>query len=257
MPLTVPSHQGIVAPAFLVDRGRLDGVALLIGTAAPDLGYIIGWKTWRFDAHQPLPLLWFCVPVSLLLTYVFRRWIAVPLAVHIPDAARLRLKDVAFARRDRYPLAIGAYCALLGALSHVLADAFTHPEPWAVRLTDGRISTRVELPIVGVEPFHDVLRLIATAAGTLLLVVCAYVTGVRRARQGVPRPHLPAPTFESAATLWVSLVVGCGVGMGAMAVAWHPEARATATMWLLVCAAGGLTVGCVAAGRLVRPPVRA
>jgi Domain of unknown function (DUF4184) len=39
VPLTVPSHGGLVAPLLLVDRGRLDGVALVVGATAPDLPY--------------------------------------------------------------------------------------------------------------------------------------------------------------------------------------------------------------------------
>ncbi|MGH9113099.1 MAG: DUF4184 family protein, partial [Acidimicrobiales bacterium] len=92
MPLTIPSHPGLVAPVVVADRGRLDGVALLVGAAAPDLPY--AWSRaglpFEFDGHFTPPVFLFSAPVAVVVALLFRRYMAHPLAAHLPDAAPFR-----------------------------------------------------------------------------------------------------------------------------------------------------------------------
>ena len=254
MPLTVPSHGGLVAPLLLVDRGRLDGVALVVGATAPDLPY--AWSrtgsSLSFDGHGVLATLLFSAPLAAVAAVVFRRVVARPLAVHLPDLGVLRLRDVAHAAGDRYPVWWSYACGALGATTHLLLDGLTHPEPWADALTGHRLRDRVDLPGLGPERWHDVLYAGVSVAGAVLVAVCLVVAGARRAREGVPRPALPRPTAAS----WLALVgpsaLGLAAGGLAAAAVWGPETVAKGLTLLLWAATAGLVAGCAAAGRVLR-----
>lgn len=65
MPLTFPSHAAAVLPLlYIAGTRRLPASALVVGSTAPDLIYLIGTK--GADAHRPLGLLWFCLPAGIV-----------------------------------------------------------------------------------------------------------------------------------------------------------------------------------------------
>ncbi|HEY2997308.1 MAG TPA: DUF4184 family protein [Acidimicrobiales bacterium] len=251
MPLTLPSHPGLVAPLTLIDRGRLDGVALLVGATAPDLPYAWSRSGWpgAFDGHTIPAIVLFAAPAAVALAVVFRRWVARPLAVHLPDAGPCRLRDVAFAAGDRYRWWWTYLCGLLGAAAHLLFDGFTHPEPWAVDLVGRALDRRVDPPLLGPHRLHGVLYMALSALGAVLAVACVAYAGRRRARAGVPRPVLPAATGASWWALLLPLELGVLVGLLAANAAWGAETVAGALMLALWATGAGLIVGCAAAGR--------
>jgi hypothetical protein len=244
MPFPLVAHQGIAAPALLADRrGRLDGVALMVGSLAPDLVYAFVAET-EADGHMPWLLLWWCVPVSVLGAAVLRRWVARPLAAHLPDLGPLRARDLARAATDRPGLVAAALSGLLGSLTHVVADGFTHPEPWvsdrATWLFD-----EVPFPLKGEVFVYNLLRLLGTVGGAALALVVAYATARRRARDGVRRPVLPAPTPRSRAELYGWAAAGALVGAAIVLASWStPGDRPQAVMRATVVGGAALVVGC-------------
>ena len=71
MPVTFPAHQAVVLP---LERRwpALDGTALCIGSAALDLLYAVLQTPLAFDAHGPLGVLAWGIPVTLALTALAR-----------------------------------------------------------------------------------------------------------------------------------------------------------------------------------------
>src|SRR5689334_2229609 len=115
MPLTFPSHAAAVLPLKAWRPDRWDGTALVIGSTAPDLPYALAPYV-DVDAHTIPALLWFCLPVTLALTWVARRWagpVGAQFGVPVPISAH------------RWWVTV--WSALVGAASHVLWDSFTHP----------------------------------------------------------------------------------------------------------------------------------
>lgn len=245
MPFPLVSHQGLAAPALLVDRrGGLDGVALMVGSLAPDLLYAFIYEA---DGHLPWSLLWFVVPVSLAVAWVYRRWVAWPLAVHLPDLGTFRLRDAARAASDRPGLVAGVLSALLGGLSHALADGFTHPEPW-VSDTLTWLYDEVPFPLKGQVFVYNLLRLLGTVGGALLAVLVLWLTGRRRSREGMARPVLPVATSRSTRALWGATAVGCLVGGLIVLNSWFtPDDRPQAVMRATIVVALALVLGCRAA----------
>jgi hypothetical protein len=242
MPFPIVSHQGLAAPALLVDRrGRLDGVALLVGSMAPDVLYAF---TDAADNHMPWLLLWWCVPLSVAVAWVFRRWVARPLAAHLPDLGPLRPRDVARAATDQPGMVAAALSGLLGAVTHVVADGFTHPEPWVSdQLT--WLYNEVPFPLKGEVYLYNLLRFLGTVGGAALAVVVTWLAARRRTAAGVPHPELPAPTRRSAVELWGWTLAGALLAAGIVASSWFtPGTRPQAVMWATIVASTALVVGC-------------
>jgi len=242
MPFPIVSHQGLAAPALLIDRrGRLDGVALMVGSMAPDVLYAF---TDAADDHMPWLLLWWCVPLSVAVARVFRLWVARPLAAHLPDLGPLRVRDVARAATDRPGMVAAALSGLLGAVTHVVADGFTHPEPWVSdQLT--WLYDEVPFPLKGKVYLYNLLRFLGTVGGAALAVVVTWLAARRRTVAGVPHPELPAPTRRSAVELWGWTLAGALLGAGIVANSWFtPDTRPQAMMRGAIVASTALLVGC-------------
>jgi hypothetical protein len=127
MPLTFPSHAAAVLPLKFARRRWFDGVALVIGSAAPDFPYSLS-PYLNYNAHTWTGLVLFCVPATVLLT-ILTRAAAPAVVAHVPDWRVLRpfaLPDYAALAVRRHRLAVTALSAWLGALSHRLWDYVTH-----------------------------------------------------------------------------------------------------------------------------------
>ncbi|MEV0647399.1 DUF4184 family protein [Phytomonospora sp. NPDC050363] len=124
MPLTVPAHQAALLPLKILWPSRVDGIALVMGSVAPDLAYAF-MPALAFDAHGVFSTVYWSVPVAVLLSLVVRRFV-LPTAGYLPDLGPLHLRDFAVSARVRHRLPVTALSALVGAASHVAWDLFTH-----------------------------------------------------------------------------------------------------------------------------------
>ncbi|GLW33360.1 DUF4184 family protein [Actinoplanes regularis] len=123
MPLTFPSHPAAVLPLKTWRPRWFDGVALAVGSMAPDLAYALdgsGLPVWPLS-HQVVGLVGWCLPLTLVLTCLIRRAAPV-LAGHLPDAGPLALRDYGALRTARHRWPITVCSALVGAASHLILD---------------------------------------------------------------------------------------------------------------------------------------
>ena len=72
MPLTFPSHAAAVLPLKLWRPRWFDGVALVVGSAAPDFPYALD-PYLKIHAHTWWGLVWFCIPVTIAVSWLVRR----------------------------------------------------------------------------------------------------------------------------------------------------------------------------------------
>ncbi|GID96179.1 DUF4184 family protein [Amorphoplanes digitatis] len=130
MPLTFPSHPATVLPLKLWRPRWFDGVALAIGSMAPDLAYALdgtGLPVWPLS-HQPAGLIAWCLPLTLALTWLIRRAAPV-LAGQLPVAGPLALRDYGALGESRHRWPITVSSALLGAASHLILDRIEFAAP--------------------------------------------------------------------------------------------------------------------------------
>ncbi|WP_027346569.1 DUF4184 family protein [Hamadaea tsunoensis] len=203
MPATFPSHAAAVLPLKLWRPRWFDGVALVIGSTAPDLGYALIPFHLYASTHAWLSLLWWSLPVTVALS-VLARWSAPVAAAHLPDIAGLRDYGVLGSSRPRWWITISS--AVLGAATHVLWDTFTHA--YAPRPLHG-------MSIAGL-PWWHLLQYVSTVVGGLVAVALLGVIGRRRLLVAWHGPAPDAP--RRPALFWppVSAVIAAGLVLSAL-----------------------------------------
>ncbi len=175
MPLTFPSHAAAVLPLKLWRPRWFDGVALVVGSAAPDFPYAL--DPYRdIHGHTWWGLVWFCVPVTVAASWLVRR-AAPQVAAHLPDGGPLALRDYGVLGRVRYPLSVSAGCAWLGALSHRLWDMFTHA---SIDQGTVRFAWLSREAFAG-QPWWQVLQYGSTVLGAVVVLILFVRVGRTRA----------------------------------------------------------------------------
>ncbi|MET9295955.1 DUF4184 family protein [Streptomyces sp. NPDC003077] len=201
MPFTL-SHAAAVLPAMRrtgAARGPLIASALVAGSFAPDLTYFAGTVVpgaMLFGAftHSPMGVLTVDVLITAALVGV---WLLLrePLLALLPRSWRGPAYALARGRpwRTRRPVALAGWffvSAVLGSVTHVVWDAFTHQGRWGTRL----------LPVLErvVEGFPLTTYVqYGTSALALGVIGWFLYSGTRRARRaeagtgGAPGPRSP------------------------------------------------------------------
>ncbi|MFD6250782.1 DUF4184 family protein [Streptomyces roseolus] len=144
MPFTL-SHAAAVLPGLRRDgtaRGPLVASALVAGSFSPDLTYfaatvVPGAMAFGDVTHSPAGILTVDVLIAAALVGL---WLTVrePLVGLLPARWRGRVYGVVRGRpwRERRPAGLAAWfavSAVLGAVTHVVWDAFTHLDRWGTR----------------------------------------------------------------------------------------------------------------------------
>jgi Domain of unknown function (DUF4184) len=134
MPFTI-SHTAVVLPfTRLLARWQILSAAL-IGAMVPDFRVFFPGMA-RVETHSALALLTFCLPVGLLTYWVFQLLIKTPLVEILPEGPYARWRPFAavgkIASIRQWLLAAGGI--MVGALSHLVWDGFTHDGGRGVRM---------------------------------------------------------------------------------------------------------------------------
>ncbi|MFF4584603.1 DUF4184 family protein [Streptomyces sp. NPDC001388] len=268
MPFTL-SHAAAVLPAVRTDgtgRGRLVPAVLVAGSFAPDMTYYaasvlsgameFGDVTHSFPGVLTVDVLiaWALVGLWLLLRE--------PLVALLPSsrqAGTAALTRCGTPRARVRPAAVAWWyvSAVLGALTHVVWDAFTHLDRWGMRL----------FPVLGEKvagsPLYWYLQYGGSAVAAVVLAVfvgCA----LRRAPAGDP---VGVPSLSARDRWWAGAVIGgCALAGAAQRVTrwWAYREPRDAKPWEVVptvCfgAGAGLVLGLLlyAVGvRVWRPAAR-
>ena len=164
MPFTA-SHPAAVLPLL---RIGVPASALVIGCLAPDLPYYLPTPVTAIQTHTVAGVFGADLLLGLVAFLVWHLWLvpplvwAAPAAVQrrIPRSARGGLASRLASARD---LALVAAGLVIGALTHVAWDAFTHAGMWGPR-TLPWLST----PVMQLELFRW-LQLASSAAGLALI----------------------------------------------------------------------------------------
>jgi hypothetical protein len=177
MPITILAHQ---APVLPLKRWRpgLDGVALVVGSAVPDLAratlhstprYLFGRPLW-WDGHTVSMQFGWSLPVGLVLTWLVRRLLAPQLAPYLPDLGGFHLQDLRHIARTRHRWYVIAGSVLIGSFSHIVLDSLTHTDRYGGGLLSGLDGT------VGQVLGHDitVFRIVQVLASLALSAVTVW-----------------------------------------------------------------------------------
>jgi Domain of unknown function (DUF4184) len=207
VPATVPSHPAAVLPLKIAYPHRFDGVALVIGSGAPDVMYAVESLGLRVPSHTWHAQFWWNLPVTLVLVWLGRR--AAPfVAAHLPACGPLALRDYGVLAHVRHPLRVTVWSALLGAFSHVVWDTLTHP---FILLFGGvRHLPVLHATAVAGLPWWRVIHLASEIVGTAVAV--AVIVHIGR-RHMLLAWHGPIPDVPRRPALFWSVAGGVGAAL--------------------------------------------
>ena len=215
MPIT-PAHAAAAWPLHRAAK-RLPLAALVIGTLAPDLEYLLRLRPVGKFGHTPVGLIVFCVPATLLVFWGWRALVRPALAPLLPAGLGARLVAPEPGRgTDVVPLAIVA--ALVGAATHVFWDGFTHGPSWGVALFPalGDPSPVFDLA------WYSLAQYVSSVVGSLVIAlwialsVRAVPPEARRFAPGQGTRFARMAVFVAAATVAVG-AANAAVGAGTLA----------------------------------------
>lgn len=134
MPFTA-AHPAAILP-LLRHRRWFSATGLVAGSIAPDFQYFLLFPFLDQSGHTLAGLLYFNLPVALVIATVFHLLVRRPAVDHLPDWFRSRalavpqLNWLAYLK-ERW-LAF-AFSVILGAFTHIFWDSFTHESGYFVQ----------------------------------------------------------------------------------------------------------------------------
>jgi hypothetical protein len=136
----------------------------------PDFEYLLRLEPAGRFGHTALGLVTFCLPLGFLAWTVFHALVAPALLSVAPPGLAATLEHTATAQsRDGGGPARAALAVLLGAVSHVTWDGFTHGHGWAVAWLPSLRSEVVPALVPGLVWFK-LLQHVSTVAGSIVVL---------------------------------------------------------------------------------------
>jgi hypothetical protein len=211
-----------------------DGVALVVGSAAPDIPYLLGPPLQTYG-HTWWGLLVWGVPIGVVGSLAIR-WAAPVVAAHLPRC----LGDYGVLGQVRHRWFSTALSAWLGAVSHRLWDDLTHAGLPGTSLGIGALDAHL-LPGL---PWWVVLHAISSGLG---LVVWGWLT-VRISTKGLLRRWhgAPQPVARASRLFWPATAVATAMGAVAAVLLPGGQVPLVVGLRLLVAFACGLVIASAA-----------
>lgn len=251
MPFTL-AHPAAVIPVSKLLGKRSSLSALAIGSMIPDIVYFLPLGVNGRVSHSLPALIWFCLPVGLVVYLLFHAFIKRPAAALLPPAviSRFPAHVLDGAWFGPMPLGIVILSLGLGALTHIGWDAFTHGHTDVVARFD---FLRAEVGYIGDYPvrLYKVLQHVSSAVGLLSLALWiqawfnrsqpihkmgymhslslrsrAFIIGAITASAlvfGIARGALTShrSTEHVIVQMTVGGLVGAGIAAAAFCIGWH------------------------------------
>jgi hypothetical protein len=170
MPFTF-SHPAIVLPLTYLPKRWFSLTGLVVGSVTPDFEYFLRMRIQSDYSHTIKGLLWFDLPLGLLLAFVFHNIVRDTLFDNLPIALKSRVvifKQFAWNSHFKKNWPVVVISILIGAGSHLLWDSFTHEHGYFVKMIPS-LETTVTLLVVQ-APMYKILQHFSTLIGGLVIV---------------------------------------------------------------------------------------
>jgi Domain of unknown function (DUF4184) len=167
MPFTL-SHAAAIIP--FARRGLVFS-ALVVGSMAPDFVYFTEFSPGSSFSHSIPGVFFYCVPAGLIVLWLFHFVLKRPMASLLPASHQRRLvpwtKRFSFGPYRHFFLIIVSL--IIGGLTHIIWDSFTHPNGWAVEHFPA-LSFTVQVTWFGPSHFYRILQHGSTVFGAAVLL---------------------------------------------------------------------------------------
>jgi len=174
MPFTF-SHPAIVLPLTYLPKRWFSLTGLVIGSITPDFEYFLRMRVESEYSHTLAGLLWFDLPLGLLLCFIFQNIVRNSLFDNLPTFLKSRFvtfKRFNWNRHFQENWLVGIISILIGAASHLFWDSFTHSNGYFVQTIPSLKNT---VDLLGRQvPVLKILQHSSTLIGGLLIAYVIY-----------------------------------------------------------------------------------
>jgi len=184
----------------------------MIGAMSPDFAFILPLGVARGSTHDLAGIFWFCLPVALAIWLLFVHVLEQPTIALLPAAWRERVPR-SDARFSLKPLLLAALAIIVGAVTHIIWDAFTHGDTPVTDAIPALTAEVFEYHGRSVRVFF-ILQVLSSIVGLFALWIWAL-----NLRHGAPRACVardPAPVLTDRARVVSVLAVFLSAGAAAL-----------------------------------------
>jgi len=247
MPFTI-SHAAAVLP---LRKLQLPLAAMMIGSMAPDFPYFLPGDLSRTNTHDLEGVFLACWPMGLAVWLLFVHLLERPSIELLPEPWRLRIphSDSSFTFRS---LALASLGVIVGALTHVAWDAFTHGGTPMTRifplLSEDAFSVRGRS-----VPVYFVLQVLSSLLG--LIALAWWALRLRHDKPKTRAVHLsriPLSDRARIGILLVMIVISVAASLATYAAIAHAPFERRVFHALITGMTAGLLAWCVAAAAFAR-----
>lgn len=171
MPFTF-SHPAIILPLRCLPKSWFSFTALIIGSLTPDFEYFLRMKVKSNYSHTLLGIFWFDLPLTIILAFIFHNLARNLLFQNLPSIIKNRVFVFTefnwniYFKRNWFIISLST---LIGIISHVFWDGFTHDHGYFVNQID---FLRNSLSFFGKEiPFWKIAQHGSSIIGGLIIIV--------------------------------------------------------------------------------------
>lgn len=170
MPFTF-SHPAIILPLRHLPKSWFSITALVIGSLTPDFEYFIRMKVKSNFSHTLTGVVWFDLPLAILLAFIFHNLIRHTLLENAPLFIKQRVLHLDtfnwnFYFKNNWMIVLSS--SLIGILSHIFWDAFTHNQGYFVTHID-YLKTTISL-FGAITPIWKIAQHGSTLIGALIIL---------------------------------------------------------------------------------------
>lgn len=230
--MRVPFTLAHGAAALPFRRFRLVFSGLLVGTFAPDFEYFLRLNPHSRFGHTLPGVFVLTLPLALLVLWLFHAFVKAPLVRLLPEAIQRRLinhlHEFRFGGGARFALIVSSI--LLGIMTHLVWDAFTHPDTWPCRYW--RLGRPLHVPILGVIPIYKALQHGSTIIGIGIVSMWLVLRYRASKPSGQRLSSAASPTQKLAICAVVTMVAVAGAIVRAVAVVGVPSDHRSKTRFL-------------------------
>jgi hypothetical protein len=252
MPATFLAHQAPLLSIVSRRWARVDGLTLTVGSMAPDFAYAFAGSPWAIESHDMRGVLLFCLPVTLIVSWLIARLLAPVVPDHLANLGSFNIHEYRGIATHRFGILRSPLCAVIGATTHVLLDQFTHGSGFVGRFAFRFIPIRVTYIRGYAVNSYDVLQFGISALFGAWSVYLLFRYGQQHWMRD-RAATIPAPTISRQSRRWL-FVPTIVVGSVLMVIAPDSYVATTTIIIRFVAAvAVGLCVGGLLSKKFLSP----
>lgn len=171
MPFTF-SHPAIILPLIKFGQKRFSATALVAGSMAPDFEYFINMEMKQIHGHTISGMFYYDLPIALALCFIFHYFVRDALIRYFPIPLRKELVSFYgynWENRFKKYWYVVIYSAIIGVLSHLFWDSFTHANRFFVELIPFLQDRSF---FMGAEMYnHDIAQIVCSILGAFFILI--------------------------------------------------------------------------------------